>query len=100
MLSTYHAHTLYSQVFEHMDRVATTVAAKGLNFKLREGYSAETSGTDMWGCGHVGCVVLLCSIANLLLCLLPSFSPSPSAQEACWCACHKKLLFHSAGRLK
>ncbi len=27
-----------------MDRVASTVAERGLNFKLREGYSAETSG--------------------------------------------------------
>ena len=31
-------------VLDHMDVVATTVAGKGLNFKLREGYSAETSG--------------------------------------------------------
>ena len=32
-------------VLEHMDRVATAAAAQGLNFKLREGFSAETSGT-------------------------------------------------------
>ena len=31
-------------VLNHMDRVASTVAQKGLNFKLREGFSAETSG--------------------------------------------------------
>ena len=31
-------------VFEHMDKVASTVAEKGLDFKLRAGYSAETSG--------------------------------------------------------
>ena len=31
-------------VFEHMDEVASTVAEKGLDFKLRAGYSAETSG--------------------------------------------------------
>lgn len=31
-------------VFGHMDTVATTIAGKGLDFKLREGFSAETSG--------------------------------------------------------
>ncbi len=31
-------------VLDHMDVVATTVAGKGLDFKLRDGYSAETSG--------------------------------------------------------
>lgn len=38
-------HTLML-VFEHMDRVASTIAERGLNFKLREGYSAETSGKN------------------------------------------------------
>ena len=31
-------------VLDHMDRVASTMAERGLNFKLREGLSAETSG--------------------------------------------------------
>lgn len=31
-------------IFDHMDRVASTIAGKGLDFKLREGFSAETSG--------------------------------------------------------
>lgn len=35
-------HTL--PILNHMDCVASTVAEKGLNFKLREGFSAETSG--------------------------------------------------------
>lgn len=43
-------HTLFFLlVFEHMDRVASTVAEKGLNFKLREGFSAETSGKREMG---------------------------------------------------
>lgn len=36
---------LSSAVLDHMDKVASTVAEKGLNFKLKEGFSAETSGT-------------------------------------------------------
>lgn len=39
---SFNIHTL--PIIEHMDRVACTVAGRGLNFKLREGYSAETSG--------------------------------------------------------
>ena len=35
---------IYLSVLNHMDQVASTVAEKGLNFKLREGFSAETSG--------------------------------------------------------
>jgi selenide,water dikinase len=35
-------HTL--PIFDHMDKIATRSAEKGLNFKLREGFSAETSG--------------------------------------------------------
>ena len=31
-------------VLDHMERVASTIAKKGLNFKLKEGLSAETSG--------------------------------------------------------
>lgn len=31
-------------VLDHMDAVATKAAENGLNFKLREGFSAETSG--------------------------------------------------------
>lgn len=39
---SFHFHSL--PIFEHMDRVASRVAEKGLDFKLRAGYSAETSG--------------------------------------------------------
>lgn len=35
-------HTL--PIFDHMDIIATRAAQNGLNFKLREGFSAETSG--------------------------------------------------------
>lgn len=35
---------LYNAVLDHMERVASTMASRGLNFKLKEGFSAETSG--------------------------------------------------------
>ena len=31
-------------VLDHMDKVASTMAGRGLDFKLKEGLSAETSG--------------------------------------------------------
>ncbi len=48
---------IYSSVFEHMDRVASTVAERGLDFKLREGYSAETSGENPLPDLSVTCVL-------------------------------------------
>lgn len=39
---SFRIHTL--PVLDHMERVASTMASRGLNFKLKEGFSAETSG--------------------------------------------------------
>lgn len=41
-----HLAVLSCIVLDHMDKIATRSAENGLNFKLREGYSAETSGTE------------------------------------------------------
>lgn len=35
---------VYSTVLDHMERVATAMVGRGLDFKLKEGLSAETSG--------------------------------------------------------
>lgn len=35
---------IFTLVLDHMDVVALKAADNGLNFKLREGFSAETSG--------------------------------------------------------
>ena len=42
-----------------MDRVATTMVAKGLNFKLREGFSAETSGILLCPCTDLSVIWLV-----------------------------------------
>ena len=36
----------FLSVLGNMDKVATRAAEKGINFKLREGFSAETSGKN------------------------------------------------------
>ena len=66
-----------------MDTVATTIAGKGLNFKLREGFSAETSG--MYVCVYVcmcACMVTtsvtICNVGGLLTCL-----PRDTALQFC-----------------
>ena len=35
---------VYYSVLNHIDKVSTRAAKNGLNFKLKEGFSAETSG--------------------------------------------------------
>lgn len=51
----FHLHT--SSVLDHMVTVASTMADKGLNFKLKEGLSAETSGERKSTCTCIKCSV-------------------------------------------
>lgn len=37
---------MFSTVLDHMNRVASVMAGRGLDFKLKEGLSAETSGLN------------------------------------------------------